>query len=205
MVHFLQVVGYEGLLGSIALFAILMPIVQFIPGKDGEGLHEDSLESIHMVILACSSFSAWGCMLSVGMSRGYAHAEHGPIDTHIGQGCMAMEQSRLAAGHSLANYSRPHIFLDTFNKSGLFCGPVQITHSLPPWAIPAVLAANSISLLLYNVAGMFVTDELGALSRTVFESARTLFVWLVRAAPQSYREDGTSTTIPSHVELCMVA
>ena len=59
----------------------------------------------------------------------------------------------------------------------------QITHSLPPWAIPAVLVANSLSLLLYNVAGMFVTDELGALSRTVFESARTLFVWLVSALP----------------------
>ena len=44
-----------------------------------------------------------------------------------------------------------------------------------------MLAANSLSLLLYNVAGMFVTDELGALSRTVFESARTLFVWLVCA------------------------
>jgi hypothetical protein len=27
-------------------------------------------------------------------------------------------------------------------------------------------------------AGMFVTEELGAVSRTVFESARTLFVWL---------------------------
>ena len=57
----------------------------------------------------------------------------------------------------------------------------QVTHSLPWWSIPAVLAANSISLLLYNVAGMFVTDELGAVSRTVFESARTLFVWLVRS------------------------
>ena len=59
-------------------------------------------------------------------------------------------------------------------------GCAQITHSLPWWSIPAVLAANSLSLLLYNVAGMFVTDELGAVSRTVFESARTLFVWLVR-------------------------
>ena len=55
----------------------------------------------------------------------------------------------------------------------------QIMHSLPGWAIPSVLAANSFSLLLYNVAGMFVTEELGAVSRTVFESARTLFVWLV--------------------------
>ena len=51
-------VGYEGLLGSIALFAILMPIVQFIPGKDGEGLHEDSLESIHMVSQCCDSVGA---------------------------------------------------------------------------------------------------------------------------------------------------
>ena len=41
-----------------------------------------------------------------------------------------------------------------------------------------MLIANSLSLLLYNVAGMFVTEELGAVSRTVFESARTLFVWL---------------------------
>ena len=41
-----------------------------------------------------------------------------------------------------------------------------------------MLIANSLSLLLYNVAGMFVTEEMGAVSRTVFESARTLFVWL---------------------------
>ncbi|BDA43255.1 Solute carrier family 35 member F6 [Coccomyxa sp. Obi] len=96
----LQVVGYEGVLGVIAL-AILLTIVQFLLGKDEEGIHEDTRESIHM-----------------------------------------------------------------------------ITHSIPFWAIPAVLVANSLSLLLYNVAGMFVTEELGAVSRTVFESARTLFVWL---------------------------
>lgn len=55
---------------------------------------------------------------------------------------------------------------------------MQIGHSEPRWTIPVVLIANSLSLLLYNVAGMFVTEELGAVSRTVFESARTLFVWL---------------------------
>jgi hypothetical protein len=74
---------------------------QFLPGPEGEGIHEDSLESWHM-----------------------------------------------------------------------------LTHSLPRWAIPAILAANSLTLLGYNVAGMFVTSELGAVTRTVFESARTLFVWL---------------------------
>ena len=51
----LQVVGYEGLLGTIVLFAVLMPIVYFIPGKDGEGLHEDTLESIHMVRASTSA------------------------------------------------------------------------------------------------------------------------------------------------------
>ena len=54
----------------------------------------------------------------------------------------------------------------------------MLTHSAPGWAIPAVLAANSLTLLGYNVAGMFVTSELGAITRTVLESARTLFVWL---------------------------
>ncbi|CAK0780911.1 hypothetical protein CVIRNUC_005219 [Coccomyxa viridis] len=97
----LQVVGYEGLLGTLVLFLVLMPIVYFIPGKDGQGLHEDSLETAYM-----------------------------------------------------------------------------IGHSEPRWSIPLVLVANSLSLLLYNVAGMFVTEEMGAVSRTVFESARTLFVWL---------------------------
>ncbi len=44
----MQVVGYEGVLGVIAL-AVLLTIVQFLPGKDGEGIHEDTRESIHMV------------------------------------------------------------------------------------------------------------------------------------------------------------
>jgi hypothetical protein len=45
----LQVVGYEGVLGCVAL-AVLLTIVQYIPGKDGEGLHEDTVDSIHMVL-----------------------------------------------------------------------------------------------------------------------------------------------------------
>ena len=62
----LQVVGYEGLLGTIALFGILMPIVYFIPGTDGEGLHEDSLESVHMV----GAFPC--CCMTCAVSRGRA-------------------------------------------------------------------------------------------------------------------------------------
>lgn len=33
--------------------------------------------------------------------------------------------------------------------------------------------------MMYNVTGMFVTDSIGAVARTVLESLRTLFVWLV--------------------------
>lgn len=36
-----------------------------------------------------------------------------------------------------------------------------------------------LSLLCYNIAGMFVTDEIGAVARTVLETMRTLFVWMV--------------------------
>ena len=45
----------------------------------------------------------------------------------------------------------------------------------------SVYFAAGFSLLMYNVTGMFVTDSIGAVARTVLESLRTLFVWLVRA------------------------
>lgn len=41
--------------------------------------------------------------------------------------------------------------------------------------VPALV----LSLLCYNIAGMFVTDEIGAVARTVLETMRTLFVWMV--------------------------
>lgn len=43
---------------------------------------------------------------------------------------------------------------------------------------PICMHMNAQLELLCKLAGMFVTEELGAVSRTVFESARTLFVWL---------------------------
>ena len=51
-----------------------------------------------------------------------------------------------------------------------------ITHSSSlPYMVPALV----LSLLCYNIAGMFVTDEIGAVARTVLETMRTLFVWMV--------------------------
>jgi drug/metabolite transporter (DMT)-like permease len=94
----LTVVGVEGLFGSIVLFGAILPIAQFLPFKEGGGLHENSLESWHMI-------------------------------TH---------DSTLA------------------------------------W----VTLASVVVYLAYNTAGMYVTEELGAVTRTVLETMRTLFVWI---------------------------
>ncbi|KAL4425802.1 hypothetical protein ABPG75_009818 [Micractinium tetrahymenae] len=95
----LKIVGYEGVLGAATMLLLVLPIVQRLPGMDGQGLHEDSVDTWHM-----------------------------------------------------------------------------ITHSS---VIAGVLAVDMFALLMYNVAGMCVTGHLGAVFRTVLETTRTLFVWLV--------------------------
>ena len=44
----LKIVGFEGLWGAGVMLLILLPIVQLLPGKDGSGLHEDSLDTLHV-------------------------------------------------------------------------------------------------------------------------------------------------------------
>lgn len=46
-------------------------------------------------------------------------------------------------------------------------------------ALQIILAIDMFALLAYNVTGMMVTGHLGAVFRTVLETTRTLFVWLV--------------------------
>ena len=48
-------------------------------------------------------------------------------------------------------------------------------------ALQGILAFDACALLAYNMAGMMVTGSLGAVFRTVLETMRTLFVWLVGA------------------------
>jgi drug/metabolite transporter (DMT)-like permease len=95
----LKIVGYEGLFGTLAMFLFLLPLVQRLPGADGQGIHEDSYDTWHMI-------------------------RNNP-------------------------------------------------------AISRILILQLIASLLYNVAGMCVTGHLGAVFRTVLETTRTLFVWLV--------------------------
>ena len=44
----LKIVGYEGVFGSLAMVCVLLPIVYFVKGRDGDGLHEDTLDSLHV-------------------------------------------------------------------------------------------------------------------------------------------------------------
>jgi len=44
----LKIVGYEGLFGTIAMVAVMLPVVSFIPGVDGTGIHEDTIETLHV-------------------------------------------------------------------------------------------------------------------------------------------------------------
>jgi len=98
-IHPLKIVGYEGLFGTLAMALFLLPLVQRLPGTDGQGIHEDSYDTWHMIR----------------------------------------------------------------NNS----------------AISLILILQLVASLLYNVAGMCVTGHLGAVFRTVLETTRTLFVWLV--------------------------
>ena len=44
----LKIVGFEGLWGSLAMVAVLLPLVQHLPGAEGGGLHEDSIDTLHV-------------------------------------------------------------------------------------------------------------------------------------------------------------
>ncbi len=44
----LKIVGYEGLFGAVGMTCIMLPIVQRLPGEDGKGIHEDSLDTLHV-------------------------------------------------------------------------------------------------------------------------------------------------------------
>ncbi|PSC71303.1 Drug Metabolite Transporter (DMT) Superfamily [Micractinium conductrix] len=94
----MTVVGFEGVFGSL-LMAALLPVVQRLPGREGGGLHEDSIDTL-------------------------AQLQGSP-------------------------------------------------------EIRAAVWAYMGGVLLYNVSGMLVTDGLGATTRTVLESFKTLLLWVL--------------------------
>ena len=55
----LKIVGVEGLFGSIIMLAAVLPVVQLLPGKEGRGLHEDSIDTWH--VRPCPALPAGHC------------------------------------------------------------------------------------------------------------------------------------------------
>eukprot|EP00877_Chromochloris_zofingiensis_P012180 jgi/Chrzof1/7215/Cz02g15020.t1 len=95
----LKIVGFEGVFGTLFMVLLLLPIAYFLPGPEGVGFHENTLDTLKMI----------------GSSR----------------------------------------------------------------ALQLILAIDMFALLAYNICGMMVTGHLGAVFRTVLETMRTLFVWLL--------------------------
>ena len=48
----LMIVGYEGLIGAFLMLGVLLPIVSVLPGRDGDGIHEDTADTWHVRFLS---------------------------------------------------------------------------------------------------------------------------------------------------------
>jgi hypothetical protein len=44
----LMLVGYEGVFGTIFMLGIMLPLVQHLPGVEGQGIHENTLDTLHV-------------------------------------------------------------------------------------------------------------------------------------------------------------
>jgi hypothetical protein len=45
----LKIVGFEGVFGSIMMLGVLLPVAYFLPGPEGYGLHENTLDTLAMI------------------------------------------------------------------------------------------------------------------------------------------------------------
>jgi hypothetical protein len=68
-------------------------------------------------------------------------------------------------------------FACTVLTFSLLNSSTSATRPLP--RLQVVLLVDMFALLMYNFSGMMVTGHLGAVFRTVLETMRTLFVWLI--------------------------
>lgn len=45
----LKIVGFEGIFGSLFMLCLLLPVAYYLPGPEGYGLHENTLDTLHMI------------------------------------------------------------------------------------------------------------------------------------------------------------
>lgn len=147
----LKIVGYEGVLGAATMLLLVLPIVQRLPGTDGQGLHEDSVDTIHV-----SHWLGWGYCYCCPLLR------QRRLRWWQRWWCAVCWQGMQRASISLPVLNWPSTSPPT---------PVQmITHST---VIATVLAVDALALLLYNVSGMCVTGHLGAVFRQAYSNQLT--------------------------------
>jgi hypothetical protein len=60
----LKIVGFEGVFGSAMMLCLLLPAAYWLPGPEGLGLHEDSLDTLHM-IRSSRGLQVWVCWCCV--------------------------------------------------------------------------------------------------------------------------------------------
>jgi hypothetical protein len=45
----MKIVGFEGVFGTVLMVCVMMPIAYFLPGEEGTGLHENTLDTLEMI------------------------------------------------------------------------------------------------------------------------------------------------------------
>lgn len=73
--HPVMVCGLEGCWSSFLCVFVCMPIAQYLPGEEGNGIREDSIETFKMLgsnkILILASFVVWGLGLCYNVTSNY--------------------------------------------------------------------------------------------------------------------------------------
>lgn len=151
----LKIVGYEGVLGAATMLLLVLPVVQRLPGADGQGLHEDSVDTWHVR-------RGGGCVRRVERAvqlRGCVPV--GKRAQHGWQVAVVAGDSRLS-DQTWVGCSRPQCCTAPTHSRPPGRPPQMITHSR---VIAGVLVVDATALLMYNVSGMCVTGHLGAVFR----------------------------------------
>ncbi len=151
----LKIVGWEGVLGFVFMAGAMLPVVAALPGIDGEGVHEDTIDSLHVRprgrhACACHG-SAMGANSKAGDTGGALSA--GPRwGGAAGVVCTPMRLCLVCL------FLRPNARSIRARRGACWLTGYPalqiISGSTPLIVIVSVYAAAS---LLYNLAGMSVT------------------------------------------------
>lgn len=157
--------NYAGI--SLCMFGIVFVGLANVWGEDGAKSKKDTFFGI-MVILAGQVLQASQVVL----------------EEHLLQN-LSMSSVRVVAWEGVFGSAHcllwvfPIIFMLPGMDGGHLEDPYDAFYMLfHSWAIVAVIIADMLLMLAYNVCGMEVTNNLSAVSRVIIETLRTLFVWL---------------------------